>query len=192
MKRWLLGIGVLFLLLSCASFPEPESQGNSLVIGTFVMDFPDGFFQEPPRKFRSDVVINFANEMTKEKFSLSTSHPGYFYFLSNGTDDYVFESFELKVESGSYWWDMHKTELKKRIITSPDKVIYLGNIVVSYRRPKKKLEGASMTSWHFEQSISTAWDRDALTKYIRAKKKDSRWLTCAILEYDLQQMKVRE
>jgi hypothetical protein len=40
MKRFLLLAGIVALLFACASFPEPESQGNSLVIGSLVLDSP--------------------------------------------------------------------------------------------------------------------------------------------------------
>ena len=52
MKRmkWLgalvLTAGMIVLLLSCAGLPEPTEDTDTLVIGTFVVDFPEGFFRE--------------------------------------------------------------------------------------------------------------------------------------------------
>lgn len=57
--------GFIFILVSCASFPEPKEEGDSLVIGSFVVDFPDGFFNKAPRTVKEGVWIEFENITTK-------------------------------------------------------------------------------------------------------------------------------
>jgi hypothetical protein len=99
--RYLLAPIVLIamLLASCASIPEPENESSSLVIGSLILDFPDGFFGETPRTLDSGVYVHVVNTTQGTDFHVSTGSGGYFYFLSNGTDHYSIEDYSFDERS---------------------------------------------------------------------------------------------
>jgi hypothetical protein len=183
MKRFILMAGIAVLLFSCASLPEPESQGDSLVIGNLILDFPDGFFNQSRRTITSGVNIRLANLTKGTKFMLTTSPPGYFFFLTNGTDEFELESFEYRTEALGGRYNLGRTPMEIRIRNTPDKVIYLGHIKRSYTLPKlvkSNMEG-SRTSWNFEVKWSGTWDQEALRLYIAEISPDSPWLTHEVM-----------
>src|SRR3989304_8102826 len=100
MKYVLLMASLIFALSSCASIPAPEKADDSLVIGHLVLDFPDGFFEQPSRTIESGVMLHLVNTTKQTRFSLLTSG-GYFRFLSHGADEYLLKGYEFsKRESG--------------------------------------------------------------------------------------------
>jgi hypothetical protein len=191
MKRCLFFIGLGVLLVSCVGLPAPKSPGNSLVIGNFIMDFPDGFFNVPKRTFDFDVQLNFMNLTQGTGFTISTSREGYFFFLANGSDKYLFKSFELQqIREGNNIYTWGKTPMNLEISATPDKVIYLGHILVTYTKPKfakRTGVGADTELWNFESSFSTNWDKDAVIRYIKATQRDSPWLNYEVLEYEMKE-----
>ena len=95
MKRLLSAVVIAGLLVSCAGFPQPVEEATTLIIGSWILDFPDGFFDTPARQFDMNVQLSFHNTTQDKRFAIYTNR-GYFYFQSNGTDDYVLEKFQLK------------------------------------------------------------------------------------------------
>ena len=95
MKKMFLAGLIALLLISCAGIPEPEESGNSLIIGSIILDFPDGFFDGASTTITRSIKVKLLNTTKKRSFTLSTID-GYFYFLTNGTDSYVLESFEFE------------------------------------------------------------------------------------------------
>ncbi len=180
MKKLFLLAGLIALLCSCASLPEPESQGDSLVIGSFVLDFPDGFFKEPPRKITSGVTLNMVNTTKNSKFTLMTQYPGYFYFLTNGSDEFKWDSWEYATEG----YRLHRNPIKWRIAAAPDKVIYIGHSSLLYLKPKIKREyGDQSSTWNFEHGFSVEWDKEAILQFIKDKAPESQWLSREVVEY---------
>ena len=193
MKRLLLLAGVLVFLASsasCASLPKPKGEGSSLVIGSLVMDFPDGFFDLPKRKMESGVVVNFRNVTTGRNFGLLTERGGMFSFLSNGSDEFIMESFAYKEQSGAGGYTMGVIPLNLKIPTTTDRVIYVGHITAIYAKPKLYREsGSGGGTWRYEDSYVLNWDKDAVLAYILKKQPESAWLTLEVLEYKMQQEK---
>ncbi len=177
MKHVLLILGIGLVLASCASLPEPEGEGTSLVIGHLTLDFPDGFFDMPARTIQNGIKINFLNATRQTKFSLQTLS-GYYYFLANGTDSYVLESYEYEFEHVT----MSRSEVKWEIAVTPDKVYYLGHLTISYLTPKLTLESGSSRRWSYTPDSSMKWDKDAVRLFIRKSKPDSRWLEYEVVE----------
>ena len=184
MKKFLLVAGIVALLFACASFPEPEGQGNSLVIGSFVLDFPDGFFREPPCKFTSGVTIHVVNVTKNTNFTLTTSHPGYFYFLTNGSDEFKLDSWEFETKVATRTYRLNRNPMGLKIEPAPDKVIYLGHIAILYLKPKiARAYGDQSSTWDYKNDVSARWDKEALLQFIRDKAPESQWLDREVLEY---------
>ena len=176
-------VAVVAGLLSCAGFPEPAGEGNSLVIGSLTLDFPDGFYDTPSRKFDMNVQLSFRNNTQNKRFDVYTNR-GYFYFQTNGTDKYVFEDFQLlKMTIGNTRYSFSGEPINMKINTSPNKVIYLGHIVYTYSAPGATQRKGRTTYYSYDASVSVDWDREVLRQYIAQKQGDSRWLDMEIVEY---------
>jgi hypothetical protein len=185
MKRFIVLAGVAVLLFSCASFPEPESKGDSLVIGNFILDFPDGFFGEPPRKVSSGITLHLVNSTKQTRFTLKTSYPGYFYFLTNGTDEFELESFDYQTQETHTTYTLGKNPINLKIANTPGKVIYLGHLTLSYTRPKiERTYGDRDTSWDFKPAWTAKWDEEGLRQYIGEAGQDSEWLQREVIFYN--------
>jgi hypothetical protein len=176
-------IGVVVGMLSCAGFPEPAGEGNSLIIGSLILDFPDGFYDKPARKFDMNVQLSFRNVTQNTRFDIYTNR-GYFYFQTNGTDDYLFEDFQLlKITIGNTRYSFSGAPINMKIENMPEKVIYLGHIVLTYASPDATKRRGSTTYYSYDLSVSVDWDEEALRQYIVEKQADSPWLDCEIVEY---------
>jgi hypothetical protein len=186
MKRLCCAAGIVALiaaLVSCAGFPEPESSDDSLVIGSLILDFPDGFFDTPPQEFDMNVKINFKNTTKDTSFSLYTSR-GYYYFLTNGTDEYVLEDFLLQqVVIGNSRYTFGGGQLKLPIAATPGKVIYLGHLVVTYAAPQATKRRGQSTYFDYKSSASLNWDENTLLQYIRQQQPNSPWLDLEVIHY---------
>ena len=173
MRRHLLLLGVLLLCFSCASLPSPKGPNDSLVIGYLALDFPDGFFEHSKRAITTGINLKFLNETTGKSFWVSSSD-GYFQFRSNGTDSYSLESFKVETSTGS----IGETPVRRKLITRPHSLIYLGHLTVTYVRPTRK----SMTSdqqtacWDFAISSKLAHNEEELRAYLLSVDPGSPWL----------------
>jgi hypothetical protein len=180
MKRILaiavLGAGALAALLSCASLPEPEGPDTALVIGSFTMAFPDGFFGGVPRTFTQGAKLYFANLRTSKSFSILSDSRGYFSFLSNGTDEYAFVGGEMKLnETGRQ--SSFGGRVMRRFPTVPGKVVYLGHFTLSFTHPQKTAKQANKAIiWNYEEVVDLEWRDEELQQYLAAKSPDSAWL----------------
>jgi hypothetical protein len=176
-------IAIATAMLSCAGFPEPAEDGNSLVVGTFLLDFPDGFFDTPPRKFDMNVKLSFRNVTQNSRFDVYTNR-GYFFFQTNGTDQYVLEDFNLqKIKIGNSMYTFGGDPINLKIANSPNKIIYLGDIVYTYNAPEDTSRRGRTTYYSYVPSVQVDWDTDALRQYIEQNNPDSAWLTREIVEY---------
>jgi len=186
MKRLVFAIcalAMLFILWSCAGFPEPAGEGTSLVIGSLIIDFPDGFFDQPAKRFDTDVKVFFKNTTKNAKFSLYTSH-GYFYFQTNGTDEYLLESFDLSdIVIGDTRYSFGGRTIKREIATTQNKVIYLGHLVFTFSVPGVAQLSGRESTYNYETSASADWNKDALLRFISEQQADSPWLQMEIIEY---------
>lgn len=57
-------------VLSCAGIPKPETPQDTLIIGSFVLDFPDGFFDDPSRAITSGIELTITNTTKDSSFSV--------------------------------------------------------------------------------------------------------------------------
>jgi hypothetical protein len=190
MKGFLSAVGTIALiaiLVSCAGFPEPESQGNTLVIGSLILAFPDGFFDTPAQRFEVNVKLSFRNTTKNTKFDLFTSR-GYFYFQTNGTDEYLLEDFGLQdVTIGDTKYSFGGSRIDMKIDTTPNRVIYLGHIVFTYTAAAETKRSGRTTYYKYDSAVSVDWDKGKLVQYIKDRQADSPWLGMEIVEYGKKQ-----
>ncbi len=182
MKQAVLAFCVLAVLSSCASLPvpEPEGEGDSLVIGYFALDFPDGYLNLPPRKIVDRIQLVFLNETRQTRFSLTTSS-GYFCFLTNGADDYSLESYGYEDVGARARLGPAKINWKFGI--SPGRLIYLGHLTITYKSEQKKVEASSeKRTSSFDVDSSFHWEKEAVLRYIKERNPDSSWLSCELVE----------
>jgi len=173
MKRWIAILGLLPLLLSCASFPEPEAPESSLVIGYLVLDYPDGWFDQAKRTIASGVTLYFTNQSSGNKFWLTTSQ-GYFQFLSNGTDSYSLESYKVTVDRSTSSGD-----ISLKFTAKPHTVVYLGHHTMIHTDPQKTTkttpEGRG-TYWTYKRSTNSQEKEGEMLTYLKSKDPESPWL----------------
>jgi hypothetical protein len=181
MRYFLSAIALMSLILvSCESSPVPpsRSESDSLVIGSLVLDFPDGYFSAPPRNINSGIWIDILNKTQESRFKVLTNKEGYFWFLSNGTDEYSIETFVFgeKNETGG---KIHTCTVEGKIsydfATTTRCVQYIGDITILYEKPllvKSENIGASPnTYWKF--NISSSLRKHPLL--VQAYLKNSAW-----------------
>jgi hypothetical protein len=166
------------LLFSCAAVPAPENPQDTLVIGAFLIDFPDGFFNKAPRKIVSQIELKFLNKTTGAAFTEYTRGGGYFFFLSNGTDSYVLKSFRVQVKesTGSYSFGGNINHSWDCV---PGRLQYIGHFTYSFAHPKTTSltgEGGHTTYWQFDEHLS--WDNrgQEAQQYIQQSDPNSPWL----------------
>jgi hypothetical protein len=190
MKRLLLLVGLLVLIYSCASLPEPKVAEDSLVIGSLVLDFPDGFFNLPARKIEGTVFVNVHNVTKDSNFSVMTVSPGMFSFLSNGSDEYVIESYEYKEQSGAGGYTLGIQPFGSKFVASPGRVLYIGHITKTFAKPEiYRATGSGGSTWNFKESWAMNWDKNAVLAFLTIKNPKSAWLSREVLEVKLQATK---
>ncbi len=198
------------MLSGCAGLPAPENEDDSLIIGSLVLDFPDGFFDWPGRKIDREVMVTVHNVTRNKNFTLMTSR-GYFHFLGNGSDEYVLKNCKYRTREGGASYTLGERALGLKIVTTPGKVLYVGHIVLTYKKPggpgRKDLGARSMfrgdykipadrqgnravlrlfmdaTSWDYQVSVDRSWDRVGLRQFLKERGADSLWLAREIVEY---------
>ena len=168
------------LLLSCATLPKAERETDSLVVGSFVMDYPDGFFGEPPRSINSGVRLQFTNRTRNTQFAVTTASPGgYFTFLGTDTDEYELTSFSyditvdtlhLRVSGGG--------NVSYRFSDIPRCVLYVGHLVATFGHPRLVKEtGAHSSSWDFDRSLRQDNRQSEVPDYLQGVDPDTPWLS---------------
>jgi hypothetical protein len=174
-------------LSSCVGFPQAAGEDSSLVIGSLILDFPDGFIDLPPRKLDLNVRLSFRNVTQSTRFYVYTKR-GYFYFQANGGDRYLLESFDIlntTIDETFYFFPAQAVDLE--IDSAPGEVLYLGDVLVTYSDPQVSRRGGfpgRTTHYEYETSAAVEWNRELLRQYIRKRRKGSAWLELEPVEYE--------
>lgn len=183
MKRNLFLLVIIVTLVSCAGLPKPKEDSDSLIIGYFELDFPDGFFDKTPRKIKNCIRLHFINLNTKKKFSVLTSN-GYFCFLSNGKDDFLFLTFQYHKDEGLKTYSIHEKKIRRKITNLPHKIIYTGHLIYTFTKPgiidTENFGGETTRHFRYRESISGESNKKALLEYIHEKQLSSPWLNYEI------------
>ena len=171
--------------LSCVGLPEPAGEEDSLVIGSLNLEFPEGLYEDTPQKIDMNVQLTFRNVTRNQRFHVYTKR-GYFYFLTNGSDEYVLEGFRiLKTETDDTVHTFSGQTIGMRIRNSPNRVIYLGHVTVAYSAPRLVRRigpGGAIRYYRYESRAAVRWDQDRLRRYLAERRSDGPWLELEIEE----------
>ncbi len=165
-------------LASCASFPKPESDTDTLVVGSFIADFPDGFFDTPARKLDSGLRLDFVNVNTQKSFSVVTGKGGYFFFLANGGDHYQLASYsyDVTIETKGYYRGGNR--LTYSFNAEPGSVTYLGHFLFTSSSPQMTHPEGRGAQWSFKYNLNRADQTDDARQYLQqTAPADSPWLS---------------
>jgi len=175
---------IVLLILSCASIPQPHTPDDTLVIGSLVLDFPDGFFDYPPRTITSGIELVITNKTEGYAFSVRTFKDGYFCFVSNGHDSFSLDRFSYERKEQSWQQVTLKSALGIPVTLSPGRVRYLGKLTIAYRRPQRKniATGDRTNIWQFEPSVSGENQKQQMIEYLRTLDPNSQWLSYEIVQ----------
>jgi hypothetical protein len=180
-KTPVLGFLLTAVLMSCASapFPEPERISDSLVIGAFSADFPDGYKADTVRfavstSFTEGVRLYFHNISQHNDFYAEVDGNGYYHFLSNGTDEFLLTSFSYTKKIATMI-TLISGEINIHIENVPGSLLYLGHTSFIFSNPQ---EGRKV------QKLETYWNRIALLRYIHtsSNRKLCWWMACRVVE----------
>jgi len=170
------------VLVACAGIPKPEAESDTLVVGSLVIDYPDGFYNLPARRIESGIRLDFVNSTSGRDFAVYTSNGGYFYFLSNGTDRYMLKDCRYEVTDPSTQSTYSGgARLAYKFSVEPKSVQYLGHLIYHFSHPKPSQYGNNGTAWSFDRSVDVESRLDALRDYLQTAGKDSVWTTYEIL-----------
>jgi hypothetical protein len=173
------------VVLSCAGIPEPGREGDSLVIGSLILDFPEGLYNSMPQRVDINVRMTFRNVNRNQRFYVYTKR-GYFYFLTNGIDDYVLEGFRiLKTEVDDTVHSFSDQTADLKIANSPNRVIYLGHVTATYSAPRLTRRSGPrgrILYYRYKSSVTVEWDQDLLQRYMKHQQTNSLWLDREITE----------
>ncbi|HET6485926.1 MAG TPA: hypothetical protein VFH83_05875 [Spirochaetia bacterium] len=178
-RSWLLAglaglIGAGLLLVSCASIPKPETESDTLVVGSFAVDYPDGFYNLPPRTLVSNIRLDFMNRSTGKEFWVITDFDGRYSFLSSGGQSYELKSFAYDLRDGNTSFS-GSSSISYRFYAPAHSVLYLGDIHFREEKPTQKTTVSRETYWTFTDSISRADKSDEMKTYLQKAAKDTPW-----------------
>jgi len=165
-------------VLSCAGISKPESPEDSLVVGSLVLDFPDGFFGFPSRTIASGIELTIVNTTRNYSFSVRTGPDGYYSFGSNGHDRFSLASFHYEEKVLSWERVTLENKLEVPITVSPGTVRYVGRLTITFAHPQRSnVEAGRATLWDYVASIACANCRGDMTEYIKSMDPESPWLS---------------
>ena len=169
-----LAAGVLF---SCASLPKPVNESDSLVIGSIVWTFPDGFFQYPPRTHTDNIVLVIVDLSTGEQFKIKPEN-SFFTFLTNGSDKFVLQHVYLEKSIPGDNFNV-MCQLNLPIKSSPKRIVNVGQIKIIFASPEiseaKQENGMIYGYWRFRQSYAITDNSEGVKKYLAEQDDDAVW-----------------
>ena len=176
MKRWAAYLLITLFLVSCSSFPSPQGNESCLVVGNMTLDFPDGFFTESARTFNYGIVLNLDDLDGGSSFSVRTGDSGYYYFTAKPGHRYELHSWQVTLMEGRTY-KIGPYEIGWIFTAVPGKVLYIQNILMTFRAPKK----GTGNTWIFSPSASVAQMPEGVRTFIEASQPNSAWL-----DYELE------
>jgi hypothetical protein len=194
MRRVVLGLcalSLLLLLTSCAGVPRPESDESTLVIGSFILDYPDGIFEYNARTIPVGIYITIRNNTQDSTFVVRTMEGGYFYFLSNGSDSYSLVSYRYMFTAAGRQEYTLQGGFKAAFTAAPGQICYLGDIVFRNAKPRKTEEvtdaaGGKHTSWSYEQTATRDDKPDQVISFLQKQDANSPWITRTVVSAQVQ------
>jgi hypothetical protein len=183
MKKSVLLLLCIIIIFSCKSLPDPKNESDSLVIGSVIWDFPDGFFELQPRTLKNDITLSFVNLTTTEQFKVKV-HDGYYNFLCNGNDKYILQYASYK-STGSPKTYTLGFQMNLQIDSKPQRIIYAGHIEITFANPEtiQAKEGDAMiwTYWRFRETYTIENKIEDLKSHIAENDGKNKWHNYKIL-----------
>jgi len=109
-----------FILIGCATLPEPKSENDNLVIG-IIVHTGEGYANYSGATVNgthfSGIELVVKNTSTNEEYKMFTKKNGLFYSTELPEGSYRLEQFYLKVTVGNAWADMYSTPSNNLIFT---------------------------------------------------------------------------
>jgi len=179
MKRIILlsaaALSSVLLLASCAGVPRPEGDSDTLVVGSLVVDYPDGFYNAAPRKIDRGIRLDFVNVTKGTDFFVITSAGGYFSFLTNGSDHYELKSFSYDLQDAGIFY-RGGGGMSYKFDVTPHCVQYIGHLTYTLAKPRRvEATGARKATWQFDPSIARVKQYSDIVLYLQDAAKDSVW-----------------
>ena len=179
-RRLLPAITVLTLaglvLLSCASIPKPEAESDTLVLGTFEVDYPDGFFDQAPRTLVSNIRLDFVNMTTGKEFWATTDFCGHFSFLSAGGQSYALKRSAYDLREGNETFS-GSSSVSYQFSAPTHSVLYVGHLSLREEKPTRKETVSGETTWSFTDYFDRSDRSDEMKAYLQKSAKDTPWLS---------------
>ncbi|HRY53428.1 MAG TPA: hypothetical protein P5142_02310 [Spirochaetia bacterium] len=164
-------------LSSCASAPRPESEADSLVIGSIVLDYPESFFDFGPKTIDRNLAVEFENITKGKTFTVMTMAGGYFFFVSNGADSYRLRQVRYDFRSNQASYKL-STNLDIPFAASPHAIMYLDYMTITnslLSAPKDDRVDGGHYSWSYKRSFSSADRREDMLAFLRESDPQSPW-----------------
>lgn len=177
-RFWWLLVSAVLALSSCAGVPKPESETDSLVVGSFVVDYPDGFYNQPPRTIEAGIRLDFVNTTRNSTFIVVTSEGGYFNFISSGGDHYMLKSFSYQVNENnesSHAVFYGGRDINFPFFSEPGSVLYVGHLTYTMAHPRRVQNATRETRWQFDDSVKISSRMVALHSYLNKVDRESAW-----------------
>ena len=182
-KFMVLLVLIVPLILSCAGLPQPKTHDDTLVIGSLALDFPDGFFDSPPRTITTGIEIVVVNKTREAAFSVLTVRDGYFYFLTNGRDSFSLDRYSYEATERSGQRVFLKSELRMPIEVVPGRVRYIGKLIISYRQPQRSSTVSERKNlWNYQPSVSLEDQKPQMIEHLKAANPESPWLSYEVVQ----------
>ncbi|MDR1338720.1 MAG: hypothetical protein LBK58_01470 [Prevotellaceae bacterium] len=103
-------VSLIFLVIGCATLPEPGTAHDTLVIGMIIhtgKDFHTYSHVSVNGVHRTGIEMKLKNITTNDEYSVKTEKNGLFYTVALPPGTYRIDQFYLKVSSGSAWADTY-------------------------------------------------------------------------------------
>lgn len=194
MRALLLLVSAIVFLASCANLPQPKDAQETLIVGSFALYFPGGYFDSPHTEIDSQIRLDFHDVSNGGWRSVYVWY-GHFWLTVNGSDEYVLESSRANLSTVDARYVFRPRTIRLKIPASPGTVLYLGDIQLAYRLPGNPLTVypdpdyetvSSLIGWgllgavrekFYDVTITQRWSRDSLLSYLKRVDKEGQWLS---------------
>ena len=176
MKKYLISLLAITAIVfaSCSSLPEPGNTDEVLVVGNFILDFPDGFFDLTSRTVRSNVKLRIKNRITGEITNVSTRN-GYFHVVGYKGDDFEILEYDYRYKGSNAEYTMGN-KVNKKFTANSDKVNYIGDIKIIYTAGEISSHRGSLEKYYsYKRSFTNQDNSQKALEYYKFNNPDSSW-----------------
>ena len=159
------------------------------------------------RTVKDNIEVNVLDNTTGKEFSVY-SDKGYFWFTTNGTDEYTLESSQFSETVGSSAAVLGERKIGLKIPATAGSVLYAGDISFVYtyyadsftgfkvekRQPDYTImvggtsmgpegtHGANRRDYIYSVTMSQVWDQKALQDYLKDAAPSAPWISRQVMD----------